>query len=172
MPAAAKPVAKVQPPARVNIPARLPATVNKSITSKPTSAKPPVRPVASLPAKVGGRVGTVGTVRSTTKVPTATITPMAKKGVITPASRISGALSGAVQGAISSIPGIGGAIAGAIQGGNMVPGVGFIPHKKRHKGLTYNEIKGAMKLLRLVKRFAPPGHRAALRAKPRRSRIY
>jgi len=34
---------------------------------------------------------------------------------------------------------------------------------KRKKGLTYNEIRGAVKLLKLVKRFAPAGHHMVMR---------
>lgn len=36
---------------------------------------------------------------------------------------------------------------------------------KRRKGLTYSEIRGAVKVLKLVKTFAPPGSRPRLRVK-------
>jgi hypothetical protein len=38
-------------------------------------------------------------------------------------------------------------------------------HRRRGKGLTHSEIRGAIKVLRLVKRFAPAGHHTALRLK-------
>lgn len=37
--------------------------------------------------------------------------------------------------------------------------------RRRHKGLTYREIRGAVKVLKLVKRFAPAGHKTALKVK-------
>ena len=84
------------------------------------------------------------------------------KGVI---AKVKSGVVGALKGGLASIPGIGGAISGAFQGvtADGIP----VFRKRRHKGLTYNEIKGAMKLLRLVKRFAPAGHHTAMRIKKR-----
>lgn len=69
----------------------------------------------------------------------------------------------------SMVPGIAGAAAGIVS--RVLPD-GSVMHvrRKKHKGLTYNEIKGAQKLLKLVKKFAPAGHHTALKVRRARAR--
>lgn len=104
-----------------------------------------------------------------------------KKGVITKAKAKSGtsvSKGGGIKGVIKKVSGVASMAPGAIglvgkavslgsalfdNSGRQVSGGG----KPRHKGLTYREIKGATKVLKLVKKFAPAGSKFKLKSKMR-----
>ena len=74
-----------------------------------------------------------------------------------------------VSGMASAVPGVVGAIGKGVSvasalfdsSGRQVAG----GMRKRHKGLTYREIKGATKVLKLVKKFAPAGSKFKLKSR-------
>lgn len=72
---------------------------------------------------------------------------------------------GAIGGFLTKHPIIASTGLGLVAGevGNLIGGRKTTVKHKRRKGLTYNEIRGAVKLLKLVKRFAPAGHHMVMR---------
>jgi len=132
----------------------------------------PVKPTnVSRPASIIRGAGVSVARQATTARASVSSRPMAKKGVIAP--KRSGTLGGKIVGAAaSSIPFIGPVVQTLIESG-MAPAqaMRMAGGRRAKKGLTYNEIRGAVKVLKLVKRFAPAGHRTTLRAKAHRHRI-
>lgn len=150
--------------ARVSAPIKPQA---KAVSTRAVGASPFLRP--NLRQSGGNKPILRGKPMLQTKSKPATIKSMARpKGTIK--GKIASGIKGAIGGGISSLPGIGGALSGAISGFNASGNPIF--HKRKKSGLTHNEIKGALKVLRLVKRFAPAGHRTALRVKRHRHLSY
>jgi len=81
------------------------------------------------------------------------------KGAIKTGSKILSKAPG-VLGSIGKVVSAGASLLGVDSGGNPVFGA-----KRRHKGLTYREIKGATKVLKLVKKFAPSGSKFKLKSR-------
>lgn len=106
--------------------------------------------------------------RGTTSAPKRKVPKtVTNKGTIKPSSNRFSILGASAAALGDIVPGLASGVKSFLQPDGSVVHM----RRKRHKGLTYNEIRGAMKLLKLVKRFAPAGHRTALRARPRRASV-
>jgi len=95
-----------------------------------------------------------------------------KKGVSKSAKSVS--KGGGVKGVIkkvssvaSKLPGVAGVVGGVVSAfvDSKTGQVVSMGGRKRHKGLTYREIKGATKVLKLVKKFAPAGSKFKLKSR-------
>lgn len=79
------------------------------------------------------------------------------KGVANIASMLPGTV-----GAVGKVASVASSLLGVTKAGEPVFGA-----RRRKRGLTYNEIRGANKVLKLVKRFAPAGSKFKLKSKRR-----
>lgn len=131
------------------------------VVSRPRPGGPIVtrKPISRLVKPIKGRISP-----KPTSMPKGTIKPK-RTGVI---ERVTG-----VAGALGGLAGKGSQLISTVAG--LIPrrqakAEGLVPHRRR-KGLTYNEIKGAVKVLKLVKKFAPARSRFAMKFPRHRHRV-
>lgn len=142
-------------------------SVNKSVF-KPRGSISLSRP--SMPTStrsVGSKIPSAPKPRSVAKAVRAkTVARMPVKSYTQPMAKMSGVIKGAktLSRLASNIPGIGGLASRAV-GAILPDGTPVFRNRKRRRGLTYSDIKGATRVLKLVKKFAPAGSRAKLRVK-------
>lgn len=142
----------------------------KSLAPRPSKAPVPLKK-PSLPTQkrsVGTQIPSAPKPKGAMKPikPGAKVVPTVKRTYTQPMAKKSGVIT-AVRTAANiaqSIPGLGGLAARAVSA--VLPdGTPVYMRRKRRRGLTYSDIKGATRVLKLVKKFAPPGSRAKLRVR-------